>query len=80
MIRLLALSAVLLTFSYAASWSFSQNQGNARKNGQSSTAQSGQAVSVSPTVEPADPEMVNQPPLPQAGISVFFPDRAEHFK
>jgi beta-barrel assembly-enhancing protease len=58
MIRLLALSAVLLTFSYAASWSFSQNQGNARKNGQSSTAQSGQAVSVSPTVEPADPEMV----------------------
>jgi beta-barrel assembly-enhancing protease len=58
MIRLLALSAVLLTFSYAASWSFSQNQGNARKNGQSSTAQSGQAVSVSLTVEPADPEKV----------------------
>src|ERR1700745_3036774 len=57
-LRLLALSAVLLTFSYAASWSFSQNQGNARKNGQSSTAQSGHAVSVSPTVEPADPDKV----------------------
>ncbi len=60
-LRLLALSAVLLAFSYAASWSFSEDEGNAYPNEQSSsgsTAQSGQAVPVPPTVEPADPGKV----------------------
>jgi beta-barrel assembly-enhancing protease len=58
-LRLLTLSAALLTFSYAAPWGFSRDNGNAPsdKSSSGSTAQSGQAGSAS-TVEPADPDKV----------------------
>lgn len=56
-LRLLTLSAVLLTFSYAAPCGFSWDDSNAPsdKSSSGSTAQSGQAGSVS-TIEPADPD------------------------
>jgi beta-barrel assembly-enhancing protease len=58
-LRLLALSAALLTFNYAAPWCFSRDNGNtpSDKSSSGSTAQNGQAGSA-PTVGPADPDEV----------------------
>src|SRR4029077_18112198 len=58
-LRLLTLSAALLTFSYAAPWVFSRDNGNAPsdKSSSGSTAQSDQARSAS-TLEAADPDKV----------------------
>jgi beta-barrel assembly-enhancing protease len=58
-LRLLTLSAALLTFSYAAPWVFSHDSGNAPsdKSSSGSTAQSDQAGSAS-TVKASDPDKV----------------------
>src|SRR6266704_3446458 len=59
--RLLVLTAALLGFSYAAPWSFSQDQGSATPSGQSAsndTAQSDQGTPPPPAVQPADPDKV----------------------
>ena len=60
-LRLLVLTAALLGFSYAAPWSFSQDQGSASPSGQSAsndTAQSDQVTPPPPAVQPADPDKV----------------------
>src|SRR6266849_716133 len=60
-LRLLVLTAALLGFSYAAPWSFSQDQGSATPSGQSAsndTAQSDQVTPPPPAVQPADPDKV----------------------
>ena len=60
-LQLLALSAVLLAFSYAAPPSFSLDRSNPSASDQSvsgGTGQSSQAVQASPTVEPAAPDKV----------------------
>ena len=59
-LRLLALTAALLTFSYAAPWGFSQDQGGAKP---SDSASDNAAAKTSPqtpppSVEPADPDKV----------------------
>jgi predicted Zn-dependent protease len=58
-LRLLVLSAAVLTFNYAEPWCFSRDNGNAPgdKSSSGSTAQSGQTASAR-TVEPADPDKV----------------------
>ena len=60
-LRLLVLTAALLSFSYAAPWSFSQDQGSAGpsdQNASSDTAQSDQGTPPPPIVQPADPDKV----------------------
>jgi predicted Zn-dependent protease len=58
-LRLLALTAALLTFSYAAPRSFSQDQGgSAPKDASDGTMQSSASVPPAPRVEPADPDKV----------------------
>ncbi len=58
-LRLLALTGVLLTFSYAAPWSFSQDQGGAKPNDETSDSAAPKSnVPPAPTVEPADPDRV----------------------
>src|SRR5712692_5053306 len=60
-LRLLVLTAALLSFSYAAPWSFSQDQGSAGpsdQNASSDTAQGDQGTPPPPTVQPADPDKV----------------------
>ncbi len=58
-LRLLALTAVLLTFSYAAPGSFSQDQGGAKPSDTASDSTAQKSASVPPpTVDAADPEKV----------------------
>jgi beta-barrel assembly-enhancing protease len=58
-LRLLALTAALLMFGYAAPRSFSQDQGgSAPKDASDSTVQSSASVPPAPGVEPADPDKV----------------------
>jgi predicted Zn-dependent protease len=60
-LRLLVLTAVLLTFGYATPWSFSQDPASAPPSAQSApgdTAPSDQTTPPAPTVQPADPDKV----------------------
>ena len=59
-LRLLALTAVLLTLSYAAPWSFSQDQGGAKPadDASGSSAQKSTPAPPPASVEAADPEKV----------------------
>jgi beta-barrel assembly-enhancing protease len=59
--RLVVLTVALLSFSYAAPGTFSQDQGNASPtdpNASASTAPSDQSPPTPPTVQPADPDRV----------------------
>src|ERR1700745_346808 len=60
-LRLLLLTGALLSFSYVAPWTFSQNQGSANPtdpNASDSTVQSDQGTPPPPGVQPADPDKV----------------------
>jgi predicted Zn-dependent protease len=69
-LRFLALTAALLTFSYAVPWTFSQDQGTPSSNPAGTTAQgdktaptdqttqTDKTTPVTPTVSPADPDKV----------------------
>src|SRR6266850_1844960 len=66
-LRFLALTAALLTFSYAVPWTFSQDQGSPSPSASGTSAQTGQTdkstqndktAQETPTVTPADPDKV----------------------
>jgi beta-barrel assembly-enhancing protease len=57
-LRLLALAVVLLTFSFAAPWSFSQDQGGAKPSDDASDSAAPKSAPAPPTIETADPDKV----------------------
>src|SRR5690242_20358659 len=57
-LRLLALAVVLLTFSFAASWSFSQDQGGAKPSDDASESAAPKSAPAPPKIETADPDKV----------------------
>src|SRR6266853_77779 len=57
-LRFSVLTAALLTFSYAAPWSFSQDQSTPSPSASGTSAPTDQSTTTTPTVTPADPDKV----------------------